>query len=125
VLWPAAGLDPKRAEEYYAVQDMTKELSYAINEAARKLLNGEIDSKAAVIWLQEYALMDEARAQQRVRFIERYRSYVINYNLGEDIVRSYIEKKGGTADQSAKRWHEFELLLSAPHLPSELQEASK
>ncbi|MDQ6911958.1 MAG: hypothetical protein M3128_03690 [Verrucomicrobiota bacterium] len=122
VLWPAAGLDPGRAEEYYAVQDMTRELSYAANEAARKLVNGEIDSKATVSWLQKYALMDEARAQQRVRFIQRYRSYVINYNLGEDIVRSYIEKKGGTPEQPAKRWHEFELLLSAPHLPSELEQ---
>ncbi len=121
VLWPAAGLDPKRAEEYFAVQDMTKDLSYAVNEAARRLVNGEIDSKAAAAWLQKYGLMDEVRARQRVRFIERYRSYVINYNLGEDIVRSYIEKKGGTSDQPEKRWHEFELLLSAPHLPSELQ----
>ncbi len=125
VLWPAAGFDPKRAEEYYAVQDMTKELSYAVNEAARKLVNGEIDSKDAVGWLQKYALMDEVRAKQRVRFIEHYRAYVINYNLGEDIVRSYIEKKGGTEDQPAKRWHEFELLLSAPHLPSELQQANR
>lgn len=125
VLWPAAGLDSKGADDYYAVQEMTKELSYAANEAARKLVNGEIDERTASSWLQKYALLDEARAQQRVRFIQRYRSYVINYNLGEDLVRSYIEGKGGTADQPEKRWHEFELLLSAPHLPSELQRAAR
>ncbi len=47
VLWPAAGLDPARAEEYYAVQDMKKEFSFAGNEAARRLVNGEIDANAA------------------------------------------------------------------------------
>ena len=124
VLWPAAGLDPKRLEEFYQVEEMTKALSYAGNEAARKLVNGEIDAKEAARWLQKYTLMDEKRAQQRVKFIERYRSYVINYNFGEDLVRNYIEKRGGTPDQPEKRWREFEALLSAPHLPSELRAAT-
>jgi hypothetical protein len=121
VLFPAAGIDPARAEEYYAVEEMTKQLGYAVNEAARRLVNGEIDAAAAAAWLQKYALMDPARAQQRVRFIEHYRSYVINYNLGEDMVRRYIEKQGGTTDQPEKRWREFERLLSSPRLPSGLQ----
>src|ERR1700730_489878 len=47
VLFPAAGIDPKRADEYYAVQDLLKELSYAGNEAARRLINGEIDETQA------------------------------------------------------------------------------
>jgi hypothetical protein len=108
-------------EEYYAVQEMTKALGYAGNEAARRLVNGEIDAKTAAAWLEKYALMDSKRAQQRVKFIERYRSYVINYNLGEDMVRAYLEKRGGTPDQSAKRWREFERLLSSPRLPSALR----
>src|SRR5436190_2680244 len=90
VLFPAAGIDPSRAEEFYAVQDLVKELNYGTNEAARRYVNGEIDANAAATWLQKYALMDEKRAKQSARFIEKYRSYVINYNLGEDMVRSYI-----------------------------------
>src|SRR5262245_23019914 len=43
VLFPAAGIDSKRADEFYAVQDLMKELDYAANEAARRLVNGEID----------------------------------------------------------------------------------
>ena len=120
VLFPAAGLDPKRAEEYYGVQAMTQELAYAGNEAARRYLNGEIDVAAAKTWLQKYALMDPKRAEQRVRFVDQYRSYVINYNLGEDMVRAYIEKRGGTAQQPEKRWEEFERLISSPRLPSGL-----
>jgi hypothetical protein len=119
VLFSAAGIDSKRADEYYAVQDLMKQLDYAVNEAARRLINGEIDESAAVQWLQKYAVMEPARAQQRVKFIQRYRSYVINYNLGEDMVRRYIEKRSGTDPE--KRWSEFGKLLSSPRLPSGLR----
>jgi hypothetical protein len=119
VLFPAAGIDASRADEYYAVQDLMKELDYAVNEAARRLINGEIDEDAAVQWLQKYAVMEPARAQQRVKFIQRYRSYVINYNLGEDMVRRYIEKRSATDPE--KRWNEFAKLLSSPRLPSGLR----
>ena len=120
VLFPAAGIDASRADEYYTVQDLMKQLDYAANEAARRLINGEIDEHAAVQWLQKYAVMEPARAQQRVKFIQRYRSYVINYNLGEEMVRRYIEKRSGTDPE--KRWSEFAKLLSSPRLPSGLQE---
>ncbi len=118
-LFPAAGIDASRADEYYDVQGLMKQLDYAANEAARRLINGEIDENAAVQWLQKYAVMDPARAQQRVKFIQRYRSYVINYNLGEDMVRRYIEKRSGTDPE--KRWREFGKLLSSPRLPSGLR----
>ncbi len=119
VLFPAAGIDASRADEYYDVQGLMKQLDYAANEAARRLINDEIAENAAVQWLQKYAVMDPARAQQRVKFIQRYRSYVINYNLGEDMVRRYIEKRSGTDPE--KRWREFGKLLSSPRLPSGLQ----
>ncbi len=121
VLWPAAGIDPSRAEEFYAVQNLVKKLAYATNEAARRYVNGEIDLKTAAAWLQKYALMDEKRAKQGTRFIEKYRSYVINYNLGEDMVRSYIEKGGGTAEQPKQRWRDFEQLLASPRLPGDIR----
>ena len=58
-------------------------LSYAGNEAARRYLNGTIDRAAAAAWLERYAMYPRPRAEQRVRFIDQYRSYVINYNLGK------------------------------------------
>jgi hypothetical protein len=63
--------------------------------------------------------MEPARAQQRVRFIETYRSYVINYNLGEDLVREYVERRAGA--DPARRWQVFGALLSSPRLPSGLR----
>ena len=120
-LFPLAGLDPSRAAEYYEVQALVEQLSYAGNEAARLYLDGRIDREAAAAWLQRYALMPKDRAAQRVRFFDQYRSYVINYNHGKDLVRRFIESKGGTADNPAKRWQEFEKLLSSPRLPSGLR----
>ena len=121
VLYPLAGLDPAKAAAFARVQQLYGRLSYAGNEAARRLLNGEIDSTAAAKWLEEFALYDPPRAAQRVRFTNTYRSYVINYNLGQDLVKEYIEKRGGTANQPKKRWEEFISLLSSPRLPSGLK----
>ncbi len=120
-LYPLAGLDPAQAAAYAEVQRLVQKLSYAGNEAARRYLNGEISREEAEAWLVRYALMAPERAAQRVRFMEQYRSYVINYNLGQDLVRQYIEGRGGTADQPAKRWEEFTKLISSPRLPSGLK----
>ena len=119
VLFPAAGIDASRADEYYAVQDLFKELDFAGNEAARRLINGEIDEKAAAEWLQKYQVMEPPRAEKRVKFIERYRSYVINYNLGEQMVKNYVEKRAG--NDADKKWSEFGRLLASPRLPSGIQ----
>jgi hypothetical protein len=121
VLFPAAGLDPSKAAAYYEAQALVDQLAYAGNEAARRYLNGEIDAGTAAEWLERYALMAPDRARQRVRFFDQYRSYVINYNLGKDMVRRYIESHGGTIDNPAKRWELFAALLSSPRLPSGLQ----
>ena len=121
VLFPAAGLDPTRAAEYYEVQSLIDQLSYAGNEAARRYINKQIDATQAAAWLERYALMQHDRAVQRVKFFDQYRSYVINYNLGKDMARRYIESRGGTTDAPEKRWAEFERLLSSPRLPSGLR----
>ena len=120
-LFPLAGIDPARAAEYYETQALVDQLSYAGNEAARRYLDGKIDRDAATAWLERYALMPHDRAAQRVRFFDQYRSYVINYNYGKDLVRTFIESRGGTAANPAKRWQEFEGLLSSPRLPSGLR----
>lgn len=120
VLFPAAGLDPAKAAEYYEVQALTEQLAYAGNEAARRYLNGEIDAAAAASLLEKYALMTRPRAEQRVRFMDQYRSYVINYNLGKDMVRDYVERHA--KGDNERRWQVFERLLSSPRLPSGLKE---
>ena len=114
-LYPLAGLDPATADRYDRVRRLVDRLSYAGNEAARQYLEGKCDAADAADWLQKYALMPaRSRAQQRVRFFDQYRSYVINYNLGQDLVRAYVESRGGTADRPDARWRSSRGSLPRP-----------
>jgi len=121
VLMPLAGLPVADANRYDAVMQLVSRLSYAGNEAARRYLDGAQDRAATADWLTRFALMSPARAEQRTRFMDAYRSYVINYNLGQDMVRDYIEARGGTAADPVRRWDLFLALLQSPRLPSQLR----
>jgi hypothetical protein len=115
---PPAGLDPAEADRYYELLALLDQLNYAGNEAARDYLNGEIDAEQAAQWLVDYSLSSPERAKQRVRFFDSYRSYVINYNFGKDMVKDYIERD---TNGSTERWKKFEQMLSSPMLPADLQ----
>ena len=120
VIFPAAGLDPARAEPYYEVVTLVERLSYAEIDAARRYLDGEIDARAAIEWLKTYGLFSAPRAAQRLRFIDQYRSYEINYSLGRDMVAAYVGRVAGPSANADRRWRVFEELLSSPRLPSDL-----
>jgi len=121
VLFPLAGLDPDMAEKYYQVLSLAHKLSFASNEANRRYLDGEISKEERENWLVKYALYSPERAKASVAFVEKYRTYVINYNYGQYLVEKYIEKNGGTADHPQKRWEIFEKLISTPQVPSNLK----
>jgi hypothetical protein len=120
VVFPAAGIDPSTAAGYYEVVDLAEQLAPAGDEAARQYLDGRLDAEGAIRWLETYALYSRARAQQRLAFVDQYRSYVINYTVGKDLVARWIESQGGTDANPARRWQLFEELISSPRLPSSL-----
>jgi hypothetical protein len=117
VLYPLAGLDPKSAESYWQMQQMTEGLSGARLTIAKMYLDGEIDRANALELTQKYLLLSPARAEQSVGFTDHYRSYVINYGWGKDLVRNYVER--GNPDM-ATRWQRMEMLLSEPTQPADL-----
>jgi hypothetical protein len=119
VLFPLAGLNAAEADRYYDLLEALGDLDYAVNEAARDYLNDALTKEQAVDWLMRYALSTRERAEQRVRFIDTYRSYVINYNLGRDLVESFVQRRAG--DDRDRRWMEFEYVLSQPLSPSDLR----
>jgi len=120
VLFPLASMDVNKVDVYYKIHNLFLKLAYAGNEAARGYLDGKLNREQAIEWLVKYALMSPDRARQRTHFFDTYRSYVINYNLGQDLVKQYIEKRGGNSDNPQKRWEEFSKLISSPRLPSGL-----
>lgn len=116
-LYPLAGLDPATAEDYWRVQQAIEALGGARLTIAKMYLDGEIDRAQAVALSQRYLLLSEARADQSIRFTDRYRSYVLNYGWGKELVRRYIE--AGNPDD-ATRWQRMERVLSNPTLPADL-----
>lgn len=120
VLFPLAGLEPTEAGRWARVQAELKVLAFADNEAARGFLDGHLSRAEAEAYLVEYSLRTPAQAAQRLRFIETYRSYVINYNLGEQLVRDWVVGQGGTVADPGRRWEVFVELVSSPRLPKGL-----
>jgi hypothetical protein len=111
ILFPLAGLDPAKAETLDALNKLIRKLNHADNYVAREYLDGRITRDQAVALIERYRLFSRERAEQRVRFIETYRGYVINYNLGRDLVARHIENAAARGEDA---WAAFESLLVSP-----------
>jgi len=121
-LFPLAGLNADHAALYYQLLELRGKLNYAGNEAARNYLNGDFDAEQAQQWLIDYALSTPEKAEKSISFYDGYRSYVINYNYGKDLVAAYVEADGADAEE---RWQLFIRLLSSPLSPSDLTTAAE
>ena len=117
VLYPIAGLDPAKASLYGEIFTLVEELDYADVVAARRYLQGQATREQTAKWLEKYSLDAPDRALQRTRFFDTYRSYIVNYSLGQDLVRRWVESHG---EDPAKRWDAFLQLLSSQRLPHDL-----
>jgi len=109
ILFPLAGLDPATAEVLDKLNKLTSQLSHSITATAQQYLNGEISREQAIEQRRKYALVSQAKAEQSVRFIEQYRAYVLNYNLGKDVVSAYVNKQ---SQHEAGKWQAFERMLT-------------
>jgi hypothetical protein len=120
-LFPLAGLDPGRYDRYAAVGAALDSLELSGIENARRYLDRRIPRAEAVRNQMRFGLYDSTRAERRIRFVERYRSYIVNYGLGKRAVLSWMEANGaGRSAPADVRWRRFITLLSAPPLPSDL-----
>jgi len=118
VLMPLAGISAPADSKYWRLLDAIKAVSGARITIAQMYLDGEIDRARAIALTQAYLLMSPARAEQSIKFTETYRSYVINYGLGQDMVATDIAYEGSDV---ARQWRRFEALISEPTLPSDLR----
>ena len=117
-LYPIVGIDPALAEVGHRVNELNRALGYAAIDAARAYLDGQRSKEQTIAWLQEFTFATRSEAEQRLRFYETYRSYIVNYRLGEDLVGQYIDRVAGT--DPAARWKALAALLASPPLVSDL-----
>jgi len=124
VLYPLAGLDPALATSAVPVFDVTEFLSNpwlsdASPTAARRHLDGLLKRTDMLEWLKARTLVPPDQLELIAQFISHYRSYMISYTVGLDLVKRQIEKRAG-ADRD-KQWQEFERLQTPPRPPSDLR----
>ncbi len=118
VLYPLAGLDPATAPALEAVTSALSALRGAEYTIADAYLAGRIDRATAIAQLQRYQLSSPERAAKRVDFIDTYRSYIINYGLGQDMVAASLARAGAGPDA---QWAAMTAILSEPTLPRDLE----
>jgi hypothetical protein len=117
ILMPIAEIPPVSDDRYWRLLNAIDALTGARLTIAQQYLDGAIDRAKAVELTQTYLLMSPQRADQSVRFTEQYRSYVINYGLGEQMVRAFIERDQPTRDEM---WRRMARLIGEPTLPGDL-----
>lgn len=115
ILFPLAGLDPKDADLYYEILSLAGKLGFASNEIARGYLNGVFTREETTALIIKYAMRSTEQVESFFGFVDKYRSYVINYNVGKDAVAAFMEREGATADNPERRWQVFSDLLSTPN----------
>ena len=117
VLMPIAEIAVPSDDRYWQLLAAIKRASGARLTIAQQYLDGEIDRPTAVALTQKYLLVSQRRAEQSVSFTDQYRSYVINYGLGETMVRAWVER--GTPGRD-EMWRRMARIVSEPTLPSDL-----
>lgn len=124
VLYPLAGLDPALVPGAAPIFDVADPMSNpwssdASPTAARKYLDGQVRRSEMLEWLKARTLVSSDQAELIGQFVSQYRSYMISYTVGRDLVQRHMEKRAG-ADQE-KRWRELERLQTPPKPPSDLR----
>jgi len=117
VLYPLAGIQNQEADLLATLNTLLKELRYARIAIAQLYLDGDINREEAVNRTIKYSLVSKERADSSIKFIEQYRAYVLNYSIGEDLIKTYIARHSQTHEQ---RWAAFKQLLTELSTASDL-----
>lgn len=112
ILLPMAGISDNDYATYQHYLRLQRELNFARNEAARMYLYGGASREEAIEWLMRFGLETRGTASQRLDFIAAYRTYVICYNFGLDVVEQFVQR---TAQNDT--WDTLENILNGNITP--------
>jgi hypothetical protein len=114
VLMPLAGLAPADVQKKAELLGLIRTLARSEYTIADDWLAGRVGREETIARLSKYTLTAPDKAAQRLRFIDTYRSYIVNYGLGRDTVQAWVEHQG------PDHWQGMETLLSSQILPVDL-----
>lgn len=106
VLFPLARISAEDVDRYDRVEELVHRLAPLAVEGARQYIDGKRDRVASAIWLENEALIPDSWAF--LRFVDQYRSYVLAYTQGDDMVRDALSR------EASDPWVAYSRLLSFP-----------
>ncbi len=90
VLYPAAGLNAKNASREFKIARLMEELEISQAYIARDFLDGRLEFTRASAKLERDVLM--VHAEETLKYLNQYRSYMLGYTVGRAMARSCFEK---------------------------------
>lgn len=122
-LIPLAGLDTANIDLYVKEIDLRKKMMDFAAETARAYLDGQITKGDATSRLHHYRGLTFDEAERAISFYDRYRAYIITYNVGEGLVKKYVERSGGKDTTLQDRWDRFTGIILNSMTPSDLADS--
>lgn len=117
ILYPLAGLSYPQSDRDPAIDEALNNMAGVRFTITELYLDGKINRAKAIELTMKYSFRNRRGAEQSLDFADTYRTYIINYGLGLDMVRDFVE--AGDADK-ATRWARMKTILSEPTLPADL-----
>jgi hypothetical protein len=112
VLFPLAGLSSEEADRDLKVNGLIDALHPTELGIARRYLDGELEFVRAAEAFRDEVTMPDAEAT--LRYLNQYRSYVVTYTLGRDLVRSWLERRAHKRNDGKGMWGALEDLIARP-----------
>lgn len=109
ILFPLAGISGQDVQRYIEVEDLVASLHTAEPSIARDYLDGRLEWARAVDALARETLMEHGETE--LLYLNEYRSYMLSYTLGYDMMQAFIEAGHPT---DAERWQRYQSLMSNP-----------
>jgi hypothetical protein len=123
VLCPIAGIDTTNLEKYVKIKEIYNIIQWgSIIQGSRYYLDGQLSKDETKKFFVKYALRSENSLDGMLSTIEYFRTYLVNYLYGKQLISNYITSKGGDKDLVV-RWQLIEEIMSEPFLPSNLEVA--
>jgi hypothetical protein len=117
VLFPAAGL-PKNslnnrlAADYIETEDLVDALHPEELSIARDYLDENLEFVRAAFALENRVLMTHSEAT--LRYLNEYRTYVVTYTAGRDLLDRWMDARAGGPGNSDARWAALRQLIETP-----------